>query len=227
MEQPDPFLLRNIERGEPRALEQLARQYAGPVYRYLVRLCGDATLAEDLAQDVAVQLWRALPGKRFPNERALRSWIYTVATNAFRMHHRRRRVCELPFDHGADHPAGEESDPQHHTERGDLIRLVRTAIDELPDPERQALLLKVFGQLDVREVAAITGEPAGTVKWRLSRAYARLRELLIPELKSDEEDHEPLQPASRTAEPRSGTRRALALGAAPAAVSNLLRPRNR
>ena len=75
MPDPDSTLLRGIERGDRAALECLAQHYAAPVYRYLTRLCGDATLAEDLAQDVAIQLWRALPGRSFPNPRALNSWV--------------------------------------------------------------------------------------------------------------------------------------------------------
>ena len=197
----DPTLLRGIERGERAALESLARHYAPSVYRYLVRLCGDATLAEDLAQEVAVQIWKALPGRRFPNGRALNSWVFTVATNAWRMHQRKRSTGEVSLDAEIDLPAEDWCDPARIAERDDMARQVRRAVEALPAPERQALLLKTFSDLRYQDIAAATGEPVGTVKWRISRAYARLRQLLHPEFLSatapgggDGEDrHEPVR----------------------------------
>src|SRR5262245_58629259 len=102
MPDPDHSLLRGIERGDREALEALARHYSAPVFRYLVRLSGNVTLAEDLSQEVAVQLWRALPGRRFPNQRALNAWVYRVAANAFRMHCRRKSSGEVAWDEEPD-----------------------------------------------------------------------------------------------------------------------------
>lgn len=195
MPDPDRSLLRGIEQGDRASLEALARHYATPVYRYLTRLCGDPTLAEDLAQEVAVQLWRALPGRSFPNARALNSWVYTVATNAFRMHQRRKRSGEVPLDAEIDLPAGADCDPALASEREDMSRRVRQAVESLPEPERKALLLKTYGDFKYQEIAAATGEPVGTVKWRISRAYERLRRLLLPEIEPTEERDEPVRSA--------------------------------
>ncbi len=176
----DAALLRGIERGERSALETLARHFAAPVYRYLCRLCNDPTLAEDLAQEVAVQLWRALPGRRFPNERALNAWVYMVALNSFRMHHRRTRAArgDVAWDGEIDLPAGDEFDPFLETERKETAERVRAAVSELPEAERQAVLLKAFADLRYTDIAEMTGEPVGTVKWRVSQAYRRLRLML-------------------------------------------------
>jgi RNA polymerase sigma-70 factor (ECF subfamily) len=182
MSELDPSVLRGIRSGDRSALEALVRHYAAPVYRYLVRLCGDATLAEDLAQEVAVQMWRGLPGRSFPNTRALNAWVYTVAANQFRMHHRRKRAGEVPLESQLDLAAGEAFDPARAAERDDTARLVRQAVQQLPEAERQALLLKAFGDLRYQDIAAMTGEPVGTVKWRISRAYERLRKMLLPEM---------------------------------------------
>src|SRR5947207_992148 len=132
MPEIDRPLLRAVERGETTALEALARHYAAPVYRYLVRMCGNATLAEALSQEVAIQLRRALPGRKFPNERALNAWVYTVAANAFYMHRRRKRAGEVPWEAEAELPAGEECDPAQTAERRELAHRVRRAVDGLP-----------------------------------------------------------------------------------------------
>lgn len=221
MSDPDRELLRGIERGDRVALEGLAREYAGPVYRYLVRMSGDATLAEDLAQDVAYQIWRALPGRRFPNRRALNAWVYTVAANAFRMHVRRKRSSEVPLDAEIDLPAGDECDPLRSAERSDLALRVRKAVESLPEPERQALLMKAFGDLRYQEISAATGEPVGTVKWRISRAYAWLRRLLNPEVfprEAREDDYETVRSASSVSGRGAGPDGAMAHAASPAAL---------
>jgi RNA polymerase sigma-70 factor (ECF subfamily) len=223
----DRSLLRGIERGDPSALEALARHYAGPVYRYLVRLCGDATLAEDLSQEVAIQVWRGLPGRSFPNERALNAWVYTVATNAFRMHRRRKRAGEVSWDAEIDLPAGDECNPEGIAEREELALRVRRAVETLPDAEREALLLKVFSDLRYHEIAAATGEPVGTIKWRISRAYARLRRILQPELHPVENGYEPVQSPAAIPGRRDGVSHAVAHGAPPAPVPHLCHPEGR
>lgn len=227
MADPDRSLLRGIERGDQQALEALARHYAAPVYRYLVRLCGDATLAEDLSQEVAVQTWRSLPGRRFPNARALNAWIYTVAANAYRMHRRRKRAGEVPLDEEIELPAGEECDPARAAERHELARRVRQAVERLPEPERQALLLKAFSDLRYQEIAEVTGEPVGTVKWRISRAYERLRRMLRPEPDPAEEGYEPVQSTASVPGRRDGTAGALAHAAPPAALHRLFNAKGR
>jgi RNA polymerase sigma-70 factor, ECF subfamily len=227
MPDPDRTLLRGIERGETAALEALARHYAAPVYRYLVRLCGDVTLAEDLAQEVAIQMWRALPGRRFPNGKALNAWVYTVAANAFYMHRRRKRASEVSWDEEVELPAGEECDPALATERQDLARRVRHAVDALPEPERQALLLKAFADLRYQDIAEATGEPVGTVKWRISRAYARLRRILLPEMHPAEEGHEDLRSTAAVPGRRDEPAAAMAHGASPAPVSRLFGTKGR
>jgi RNA polymerase sigma-70 factor (ECF subfamily) len=205
---PDRSLLRGIQQGDRASLEALARHYAPPVYRYLVRLCGDSTLAEDLAQDVAVQLWRALPGRSFPNGKALNSWVYTVATNVYRMHARRKRAGEVSLDAELDLPAGSDCDPAQTTEREEVGRRVRRAVEALPEPERKALLLKTYGDLKYQDIAAATGEPVGTVKWRISRAYERLRRILSPEMGPEPERPEKAErnESVRTTSPLSGRR---------------------
>jgi len=235
MPDPDLSLLRGIERSDPAALEALAGHYAAPVYRYLVRLCGDATLAEDLSQEVAVQVWKALPGRHFPNARALNAWIYTVATNAYRMHRRRKSADEVSWDAELDLPAGADADPCRAAEREDLAARVRQAVALLPSAERQALMLKAFSDLPYRDIAEATGEPVGTVKWRISRAYARLRQMLQPELSAaesgasgeGEESHESMRATAVVPGRRDEPARAMAHAASRGAVSRLFRPKGR
>lgn len=213
MPEPDRQLLLGIARGDCGALEALARLYAAPVYRYLSRLSGDSTLAEDLAQEVALQLWRALPGRSFPNGRALNAWIYRVATNAFYMHRRRKRAPEVAWDARLELSADDDSDPARAAERQDLAERVRRAVDELPVLERRALLLKVFGDLRYPEISEATGEPVGTVKWRIARAYERLRKILTPDFRPAEKKDEPVQSTAGVSGRGDGGTRALAHGA--------------
>jgi hypothetical protein len=102
---------------------------------------------------------------------------------------------------------------------------VRAAVELLPDPERQMLLLKVFGEMKYGEISACFGEPVGTVKWRISKAYARLRELLASEMRSGEIEDEPLLESAVLPGRGGRTPAAMAYAAPSRSVSSVLRAR--
>jgi RNA polymerase sigma-70 factor (ECF subfamily) len=175
MDKPDKWL-RGLRAGERDALEWLAKEFHVKVLRFLVGLTGDLELAEDLAQETAIQIWAKVVGCRFANLRALSAWVYKVALNVYRQHKRQHRVETVPLDD--DIAQSSDDDPEREIERLETIAHVRWAVSQLPEAEKQALVLKAFQSLSYREIADVTGEPVGTVKWRVSRAYERLREIL-------------------------------------------------
>jgi RNA polymerase sigma-70 factor (ECF subfamily) len=162
--------------------ERLLRPHLDRLYRFAYRLTGSKAEAEDLFQDVLVKLFDKLDDLIKIEEPG--SWISRVLYNHFiddRRRFARQRLVSV--DEGQLPPGGVDSlagtdNPAHDAERlEDMIRLER-ALKELSEEHRIVVLLHDGEGYKLSEIQDITGDPIGTVKSRLHRARARLRELL-------------------------------------------------
>ena len=147
--------------------------------RYLAR---DAAAAEDIAQDAMLRAFRAIETLRGEPK----PWLLAIVRNAYFDWRRRSRGWETIAGAGgeADQAAVERAvDPDQETAEAGLIRqgdvaALRAAIETLPEPFREALVLRDLEELSYRQVAEITGAPMGTVMSRLARARRMLGERL-------------------------------------------------
>lgn len=145
------------------------------VYRFLLKAVGNPAEADDLTQDTLAQALKALPG--FRGECRLSTWLFGIGLNVMRNHARlaRHRV-EVSDPHLSDLPGGEDPAMQLLRRRDQLM--LRRAIDGLPVDFREAILLVAIEELSYEEAAAALQVPVGTVRSRLSRGRALLREAL-------------------------------------------------
>ncbi|RMG94629.1 MAG: sigma-70 family RNA polymerase sigma factor [Deltaproteobacteria bacterium] len=157
------------------AFAELVRRHHGRIRNMLLRLCGgDAALADDLAQDVFLRAYRALP--RFERRAEFGTWLYRIAYNVFLNHTTRTRRFDALGEHverGRPAPASDEPDG------GDVRRDVERAIAELPVHYRAVVVLYYLRDVSYPEMAEILGLPLGTIKTHLFRARARLREIMM------------------------------------------------
>lgn len=156
------------------AFHDLVTRHRHRVYAVCLRVLGDHADAEEAAQETFVRLARSAEG--FRGDSALSTWLYRVAHNACTDLVRReaRRPRTPMADVGEVAEAGTDDGA---TSRADL-GAVGAALDQLEEDARTALLLVAVDGLDYAEVAAATDVAVGTVKSRVSRARARLAELL-------------------------------------------------
>lgn len=137
------------------------------------RMCGDANLAEDAAQEAFIRAWQHLPGYR-PRS-AFRNWLYRIATNAALDVLRRQRetvdIDALPL-------ATSEAGPEAAAVNAEQRDQVRQAVLALPPASRSVLVLREYEGLAYREIAETLGIPIGTVMSRLSYARKHLRQSL-------------------------------------------------
>lgn len=156
----------------------LYRTHHPSLVRYLTRLCGDPDLADDAAQEAFVRLAERPPA----DERELRAWLFTVATNVVRDARRagRRRAEILAGDLEGASPTT-APDPADDAVRAELGRHVRAALDALPQRDRAILLMREEG-FKHREIAAAVGITTGSVGTLIARALDRLAERLPPDL---------------------------------------------
>jgi RNA polymerase sigma factor (sigma-70 family) len=161
--------------GDHAAFGELADRHAPRVSALAARLLGDAVEAEDLTQETLLQAYLGLDRLRDPERFA--SWVYGIALNLAKMRLRSRRngaVPEVDEKRLAELVAADPS-PAEVVEARELWSRVESV---LPAEQRRAVLLHYVDGLSCEEIAALLDEPAGTVRVRLHRARARLRDRL-------------------------------------------------
>ena len=155
------------------AFELLAGRYGPRLYRLCHAFVRDAALAEDVAQDSLIRVWRALP--TFDGRAKLSSWIYAIARNRSLTAIARRRRTE-PLSE--EHLEGLADDAAADPTGADCTALLRSFVDGLPDKQRVPLTLYYYEERSVAHVAARLGIPEATVKTHLARGRASLLERL-------------------------------------------------
>jgi RNA polymerase sigma-70 factor (ECF subfamily) len=192
-EPTDEELLARIQSGESDLFGTLVRRYERELYGYLHRYLGDADLAADVFQNTFLAVFRKI--RHYEPGRAARPWLFTIAVNqAIDSLRRRSRRIDFRADPLLDDPSAEEGrsasellaapdpGPLLALEREEIRERVRTAVQALPEGQRQAVLLIYFQGLKYQEAAEIMGIPVGTVKSRLNAALVRLNEIWAKEI---------------------------------------------
>ncbi len=148
---------------------------AGGVRRFVFGMCGDWDLAEDLAQESLLKAW----AKRatFAGRSGVRTWLFTIARNAWRDRLRRKRTRpeSEPMDQAADIPAN-TPDPSAPAMRGELAAAVHAAMERLPDEQREVLALRESEGLTFAQIAELLDIPLATAKSRARYALLKLSE---------------------------------------------------
>ena len=187
----DAELARQIRRGNHSAFEGLMRQYNRRLYRTARAILKDDAAAEDALQDAYVAIYRNIGD--FRGEAGLSTWLTRIVVNQALQVLRatRRQGVVIPMESLQDgdwHAIGttmndsQPDTPEDATLRAEMRRLIERKIDDLPDAFRTVFVLREVEELSVEETAACLEIPEATVRTRLFRAKARLRESLAREI---------------------------------------------
>jgi RNA polymerase sigma-70 factor (ECF subfamily) len=152
------------------AMEDLFRRYSGAVYSVALRVLHDSGQAEDVLQEVFLQLWRN-PAAFVQQRGSLGGWLVVVARNRAIDLLRRRK----PSDSVEDVVLASSVNVAEEAERNTTMQKVRQVIAGLPEEQRKTLELAYFEGLSHTEIASRTGDPLGTVKTRIRQALISLR----------------------------------------------------
>jgi RNA polymerase sigma-70 factor (ECF subfamily) len=191
----EELLLGYCESGDSDLFNELVHRYERELYSYLRRYLNDAEMAEDAFQAAFLQVH--LKCKQFEPGRAVRPWLYTIATNQAidaQRRAKRHRMVSLDRSGGSegdevgkllDLLVSKEPTPTLQVSADERRRWLHTAVDQLPQSLRDVISLVYFQDLKYREAAESLNIPVGTVKSRMHAAVAKLNEawnLSQPEL---------------------------------------------
>lgn len=161
------------------AFTELFQAHRTALYGYLLGRTGRPDTAEELTQDLFLRAWRHLPELIGRSTDGQRAWLFTVARNLAVDELRQRRTRDATLTAARAQPAGHAPPASATVVAADDVQRVGAAIAGLPDELRTVLSLATAGELTSAEIAALLGIPAGTVRYRLSRARAALAAVLI------------------------------------------------
>jgi len=148
-------------------------------YRFARWLGRSEADAEDVVQEAMLRAWRAFEALREPDAKA---WLLAIVRNcAASLHQREQRRAQVPLpeEHEPDAAAlvAPSGDPESAAAQLEQQRVLRRLLAELPEEQREVLVLRELEELNYREIAAVINAPIGTVMSRLARARGALRVL--------------------------------------------------
>ncbi len=170
----DTQLIQRILAGDAAAERLLYDQHVERVWRLAYRMTGDAALAEDAVQDTFIRAFDRLAD--FRGDGPLAGWLHRIATTVVLGHLRRRKRVQ---GHEAAHENLAALPGEAPTRDPDLRRHLDRAVATLDETHRLVFVMHDLEGYTHQEIAAAMGTPVGTAKARLSRARARLRDLLL------------------------------------------------
>ncbi len=166
--------------GENSAAVTFVRRYQRRVFGLAYSMVGDTGVAEDVAQEAMLRVWRHAPVFD-PRRGSVASWVLTITRNlaidALRL---RRAVPTDPDDFAAAAGVGSGRDPEDVARNVDARRIVRDALRVLPAEQRRAVVLAAVYGRTAQEISDSEGIPLGTAKTRIRTALMRLRSAVEP-----------------------------------------------
>jgi RNA polymerase sigma-70 factor, ECF subfamily len=175
----DVELLHSVSHGDEAALARLYDRHRAVLFGLLLRILNNRDEAEDVLQDVFIQVWRragdfdASRGKPF-------TWLVTLARSRAIDRLRSLGSRQRTALNAAENEAEQVSDALADTARSEQRQIVERALAELPDDQRHALVLAYLDGMTQSEIATVLGTPLGTIKTRMRSGMNKLRTLLKP-----------------------------------------------
>lgn len=181
-------VITRAQQRDPEAFDLLVETYSARLYGYFYRLTGCRHDAEDLLQEVFIRLVRMIGA--YEHDGRFDGWLFRIATNLVRDRVRRTRKAKSLGLEGQQHAVGDDLDPvvaradpdatqpDEALDRIEQIDRLQWAIQQLPEPEREVVLMRHFSGMAFRDIADVMGTPLGTALARAHRGLARLRDLM-------------------------------------------------
>jgi RNA polymerase sigma-70 factor (ECF subfamily) len=187
----DADLIQAVQRGDRARFHGLVDRYKQRLFAYIVYRLGDPDTAEDLTQDVFLQVFRAAIGSGFHQRCSIKTWLFTIANNRItdqlRADGRRRRVVsdEPDVQERANPPgpaaAADDADPLRILLKREAVQRANAILQMLPAEQCEAITLRIHGGLRFAEIAEVVGCPVATAKSRMRYGLIKIHDILMAE----------------------------------------------
>ncbi len=178
-------LLRRVAQGDRRGFEELYDRFSGVLFSTAYRVLNNQEAAEDVLQDVFIQIWEKAP-LYDPTRGKPMTWAVTLTRNKaidrLRSTVRRNRLQDDVEREAETFEQFDDRSSFDAVASGETSKLVREAIQKLSKDQREAIELAFFSSLTQTEIAERLGEPLGTIKARIRRGMMKLKDVISPEL---------------------------------------------
>ena len=178
-------LLRRVAQGDRRGFEELYDRFSGVLFSTAYRVLNNQEAAEDVLQDVFIQIWEKAP-LYDPTRGKPMTWAVTLTRNKaidrLRSTVRRNRLQDDVEREAETFEQFDDRSSFDAVASGETSKLVREAIQKLSKDQREAIELAFFSSLTQTMIAERLGEPLGTIKARIRRGMMKLKEVISPEL---------------------------------------------
>lgn len=184
----DVLLMERIGAGDHRAFRELVERHQHAIVGTVAKMLGNASEAEDIAQQVFLRVWRH--AKRYRPDAKFTTYLFTITRNlVFNETRRRKRRNEVSADQREENshasiPEAPHRQPDSELLQEELRRAVDKAIASLPEQQRMAVILRRYEQMPYEDIAKVLGQSVSAVKSLLFRARHSLREALAGYLES-------------------------------------------
>jgi len=179
----DSQIIREIKDGNVQLYTLLIERYERKILAFIYHMLKSSnmeSMAEDLCQETFYKAYRSLQTFR-EVEASFSTWLYTIARNTVLSELRKQKMQQISLeDSGVQPQVSADSQPEHSILRHEKVSMVRQAINNLPEKQRSALILREYYQLDYQEIASILGQTVSSVKSLLFRARASVKMQLEP-----------------------------------------------
>ncbi|WP_017814502.1 MULTISPECIES: RNA polymerase sigma factor [Paenibacillus] len=179
----DSLLIQEIKNGDVELYSELMRRYQRKILAFIYHMLKSSNLeimAEDLCSETFYKAYKSLHSFR-EVDASFSTWLYTIARNTVLSELRKQKSGSIPLEESGYTPVAPNSMvPEQAVLRGERVQMVREAIDQLPEKQRSALILREYDQLDYQEIADILCQSVSSVKSLLFRARASVKTRLEP-----------------------------------------------
>lgn len=184
MQMDERALIDRAVKGDAQAFSELMAAHESRMYAVALRMCAHREDAQDCLQEAMLRVYRSISG--FKGQSSFSTWVYRITMNTcldeLRRSKRRKYTSLDERIEAGWSPADDMDTPEHHAMRVEQRRAIERAIALLPEDMRAAVVLRDIQSCPYDEIADILGTNVGTIKSRISRGRARLREILSEQM---------------------------------------------
>lgn len=174
----DYILIQKIKNGDQNAWERVIEKYYHSIYFYCVRRCyGNVQLAADLTQDIFLKVIENIKNYRFTGK--FHNYLFTIAVHHCNNHYKKKEIEKVEFNESV--LSSHESDGMTNLVVNEENKVIQHALNQLSNSQREAIILRYYHDLKVKDIAKITGVGVPTAQSRIHQGLVKLSKFLDQE----------------------------------------------